>query len=327
MKYDERHTDFIQWNTYTSILTSHLALIPDFDMFSTAPQGRLPLYHALLRALGPGPTLISDSPGEVSDTSLINRLTAVHRDGARKAVKMDRAVVLSHNRWFWDNVQGEGGGPALVASVPAPRAHGALIGAWNVRRAQKGADAVDEIGLEEVQDALGRQLVEEERFVIYDVALGEGSLERYQTVPLGSRESLSLRIPKAGAELLIVAQSWQVGESSISVLGMLDKLAPLAGVDVYYKSGTETIIPLHLRGALYPSNSPLMIGTVTITGEFRSTVSILVQNRTPGLKETDKQGRRVEVGWRQVQEGWVGSIEFGPSDSGMEAVWTVDVSA
>lgn len=237
LKYADNHSDFVRWNVYSSILTRHLALDLDFDMFSTTPQSRWPLYHALLRALGPGPLLVSDAPGEVSDMTLLDRLTARDHHGRLAGVKTAIPATVPSVRWFWDNIQGEGEGPAVVAVSPIAEAHGGLIATWNPRKAESGGRAVDIITRAELDAALGSAITvagNSDEVVLWRVGLS--SRPKYEIVT-GDWSGMKLEIDKGGCELLVVARVWHLDGKKVAVLGMLDKLAPLAGMQVAQDEG------------------------------------------------------------------------------------------
>lgn len=60
-------------NAFNSILTRHLNVLPDWDMFQTA--GPDAAFHAAARCVSGGPVCISDVPGE-HDVELIAQVTA-----------------------------------------------------------------------------------------------------------------------------------------------------------------------------------------------------------------------------------------------------------
>lgn len=158
-KYPDAHGGFVKWNLYNSILTSELALVPDFDMFASAPEANLPTYHGLLRCLGPGPLLLSDTPDVETDQGILFRMVGTCRNGAIKAVKMDDPIKVLPNRWFWENLKGYNDGPALMGSTYSEPTQSAIIGAWNIRKAGGGGGRViDKIDLQDVQAALGKCL-------------------------------------------------------------------------------------------------------------------------------------------------------------------------
>ncbi|RSH91823.1 hypothetical protein EHS25_009193 [Saitozyma podzolica] len=229
--YSEAHQDFILNNTYQTILTGHLSLIPDFDMFASNPPGHLPLYHALLRCLSPGPFLLSDTPDVETDQALLARMKGRDKSGEERAVKTTGAAMALSRRWFWDNLQGEKDGPALFARVNVPEAHGALIGAWNIRKTASGSWARDHLTKEDVEDALGVNELEGE-YVAYSQGLSSGNKGRVEVFSAKDHRKMEIHLGKGECEGIILARVWDFGGKKLAVVGMLDKLAPLAGVQV-----------------------------------------------------------------------------------------------
>jgi len=232
LQYENNHADFIKWNLYSTVLTRHLSLVPDFDMFSSAPDSRWPTCHALLRALSPGPTFLSDLPGSPTDSAILARLEATDRSGESKVVKMDIPAAIPSVRWFWDNIQGEGEGPGLVAVAPAPGSQGALIAIWNVRDAGNGGLVRDRIGMDELVDAAGKELTSEH--ILWRVGMDSQPTWGLVTPVWGGIE---VQVEKESCELFVLAPVSEVGGIKVAVLGMLDKYAPLAGMRVTQDTG------------------------------------------------------------------------------------------
>jgi hypothetical protein len=230
LEYEERHTDYVQFNIYGSILTSQLSLIPDFDMFATAPEEKWPTYHAFLRALSPGPTLVSDTPDVTTDQSIINRLTSKIKDGAVRVVKTDTPATALPGRWFWDNLRGPADGPAMLAYVKVPAAHGAIIGAWNCRSASTQSWAKDKLSLQDVEESLEVDNLDAE-YVLWSIGL-TGRSDKYQLIGPGGKVDFKIQLARAECEGIVVAKVWQVGGKKLAVLGMLDKYAPLGQLKV-----------------------------------------------------------------------------------------------
>jgi hypothetical protein len=230
LEYDDRHPDFIHFNIYLSILTSHLALVTDYDMFASSPADKWPTYHALLRALSPGPTLVSDTPDVTTDHSIIDKLTSKVKGGKVRVVKTDTPATALPGRWFWDNLQGPADGPALMAYVHVPSAHGSIIGAWNCRSANTESWAKDRLSLQDIEESLEVDTLDGE-YVLWCTGLA-GRSDKYKLVGPGDRFDFSIQIAKSECEAVVVAKVWQVGDKKVAVLGMLDKYAPLGQLEV-----------------------------------------------------------------------------------------------
>ena len=204
-------------------------------MFASTPADHLPEYHALLRCLTPGPTLIADLPGDTPDEALKKRVIARDHKGALRSVKTSVAAAVLPNRWFWDNVRAaHGDGPSLVGGVSMPDAGGALLGAWYCRDSQKGGLARDMIKLTDIEDVLGGPVGEDE-YVLWSVGMsGKPAME---IAKKGWTGHLDITLQKNGVEEIIVAKVHEHKGKKVAVLGMMDKFATLAGVTVSVEKG------------------------------------------------------------------------------------------
>ncbi|ORY33470.1 glycoside hydrolase superfamily [Naematelia encephala] len=214
---------------HTSVLTRELSLIPDFDMFATNPPNHLPTYHALLRALSPGPILISDTPDVLTDRALTAKLTARDKSGNVKVVKARVPATVLSGRWFWDNLISNSEGPAMIASTPMPEAHGAILGAWNGHDVR----AIDRITLRDVEDALdldGGGLTSE--FALWSVGHSRNSGQKVELLDKSWQGGMDIELEREDCEAVVLARVWDVGAYKVAVVGMLDKIACLAGISV-----------------------------------------------------------------------------------------------
>lgn len=71
-------------NAHNAVLTQHLNLLPDWDMFQTA--GAFPALHAAARCLSGGPICITDVPGD-HDLDIINQITGLDSEGRLKILR------------------------------------------------------------------------------------------------------------------------------------------------------------------------------------------------------------------------------------------------
>ena len=246
LPYDECHPDFIQYNTYQTILTSHLSLTLDYDMFASNPAENWPKYHALLRCLSPGPLLLSDTPETITDRIILKKMTAKSRSGTLEAVKTETAAQALPCRWFWDNLQGHEDGPGMLGYVNFPAASGAIIGAWNCRKTSGSASARDTIRQQDVEDALEIDELQD------DYALwiaGHSRMNDSRAILFGPGKPIEVPfvLAKAECEAMIIARVWKMrtkGDASllkVAVAGMLDKFAALAGVEVSSDGGESAL--------------------------------------------------------------------------------------
>ena len=244
LQYIDAHPDFVRWNVYSNILTSHLSLVPDYDMFASSPDNRFPTYHAVLRCLGPGPMLLSDTPHDTTDQVLLSRMIAKNKKGEVMAVKTDQPAATLSGRWFWGNIHDQGHGPALVAGVATPQAHGALIAAWNARAIRTGPSADrqdhlarDKICLRDVEDVLGHSLEDGEEYALWSTGVSKENGQKVELAKKGWEGGLELELGKAECEVVVAAKTWKVGGRKVAVVGNLDKFATLAGVQVDVRGG------------------------------------------------------------------------------------------
>lgn len=322
LKYDDRHPDFIQFNIYQTILTSHLSLTPDCDMFASNPPDHWPTYQALLRCLSPGPLLLSDTPDTKTDKTLLAKMTAKNRSGRLKAVKTDTPAQALPSRWFWDNLQGDQDGPAMLAFVRVPVAHGAIIGAWNCRKTSTSSRAIDKIRTEDVEDALEVDQVDEE-YALFSFGHSERNSERVAMVKPGSEVDFPLDLAEAECEVVVIAKVWKVNERKLAVLGSLDKFTTLAGIEVEVREGELVIsscgvwlkreVGILLIRTRYASERL----SVLVFGEQKPDVSFSVDGK-PVLSAS-----RVEI----KREAWLCGIAIVADEdttSGLD-IWTITV--
>ena len=234
--------NFPKWNLYSSILYSNLSFVADFDMFATTPETKLPVYHGLLRSLAPGPTLVSDSPHVQTDLSILRRLISVNKAGDHVVVKTEDPVAVLPNRWFLEDLQGSGGGPALVGGVPIPSASGGIIGCWNIQNMENSGQASDEIRLVDIEDLLQNEISEDEEYVLWSVGYSKANANRLARVRRGWQGGLNFNLVSGECEAVIVAKVWDIKGRKLAVLGMLDKFASLASLRVSRDNG-EWLLP------------------------------------------------------------------------------------
>ncbi|WWC99207.1 hypothetical protein V866_006102 [Kwoniella sp. B9012] len=231
MKYSNTHPDHIHFNAYNTILTSHLSLIPDFDMFASSPSGLLPTYHALFRALGPGPILLSDTPQNPSDTTLISKLIARTKDGQTKVVKSPRPVQVLSHRWFFNNLKGNTEGPALVAGTRFDEGVGGLIGVWNVHDYSSSAIAKDEITWRDIEDLMDLEENDISEYCLFTpLRLSKDGNTTGRIVTSSNGGYLDVRLEKGECELVCVSKLYPLEGYKVGLVGLKDKFACMSGL-------------------------------------------------------------------------------------------------
>ncbi|KAK6905258.1 hypothetical protein I204_08086 [Kwoniella mangroviensis CBS 8886] len=233
MNYSNTHPDHTHFNTYNTILTSHLCLIPDFDMFASSPSKLLPIYHALLRALGPGPILLSDTPQNPSDTRLISKLLATTKDGKKAVIKSPRPVQVLSNRWFLDNLKGNTDGPALVAGTRFDEGVGGLIGVWNVHDHSPSAIAKDKITWRDIEDLLDLEENDASEYCLTTPmrlsAIADG-ITTGRIVTSSNGGSFEVGLKKGECELVCVSKLYSFEGFKVGLVGLKDKFACMSGL-------------------------------------------------------------------------------------------------
>ncbi len=322
LPYENRHPDYIQTNIYESILTSHLSLIPDFDMFASNPRDHWPTYHALLRCLSPGPLLLSDTPDTETDKALLVKMTAKTRSGRLKAVKTDSPAQALPGRWFWDNLQGEQDGPATLAYVKVPSAQGTIIGAWSCRRTGTSSVARDRIFLQDLEDALEVDQLDGE-YALWSVGHSGRNGRRVELFRPGSPAEMPLELEKAECEAIIIAKVWEVKGQKVAVVGMLDKFAPLARLQVSVQGGEQSLS----RSAASSDSAP---DELKIRTEFASDqLSVLVFGDSKPSASFMVDGNAVaSAPWiESVRGAWLLSVTVGVEGqmTSGEGAWEVQL--
>ncbi|WVW81834.1 hypothetical protein I302_103831 [Kwoniella bestiolae CBS 10118] len=248
LNYSNTHPDQIHFNTYNTILTSHLSLTPDFDMFASSPSSLLPTYHALLRAMGPGPVLLSDTPYNPSDKGLISRLIGKTKNGKTKVLKGAYPAQVLSNRWFWDNLKGNTDGSALVAGSKFDESVGGLIGAWNVHDYSSDAIARDKITWRDIEDLMDLEEDEDTEFCLtVPMALSRGkrsSTHEPKIALVNSSDSgyMDLTLDRGECGLVAVSRLYAFGEYRVGVVGLKDKFGCMSGIgDVEVDQENRTV--------------------------------------------------------------------------------------
>lgn len=162
------HQVFVFSNLANALVSNQLATVPDADMFMSAAQ--YPTTHAVLRAMFPGPLLLSDKPGE-HDLNLVRKLIGKDEHGTWRVVKCESAAELLPRRLLDTSVMEDADGTATWAAVRC--GHGALIAAFNCR--DVGRKVNDQLTVEDVEDAKAMAGMEGD-VVVIRCSLDEGTL-------------------------------------------------------------------------------------------------------------------------------------------------------
>ena len=235
MPYANPHGEFALWNTRMTILTSHLSLVPDFDMFASNPASHRPLYHALLRSLSTGSLLLSDTPRTDTDVKLLDALTGLEGDGRKRLCRSETPAVQLNSRWFDLDLTGKGQGKALMAGVF--NGDVGVLGAWNCRDPAARVMCHDRLEGEDLL-ALG---ADSASFAIasrgYSKHVKVGTWIHKPQEPL----SLGVTLATGECEAFTVCRLFSLGSREVAVLGMDDKLYPFGGVSIEAHDGAVTV--------------------------------------------------------------------------------------
>jgi len=238
MPYFNPHGEFVLWNTRNTILTSHLSLVPDFDMFASNPASHRPLYHALLRAMSNGTILLSDTPETETELALLNAMTGRTSDNLTKVVRSSVSAVQLENRWFDLDLGSKESGKAHLAGAWDVGTGAGVIGAWNCREPGYQAVCHDSLSSRDIKDLTNDS---EGPFIVYP--RGYSALLKGATVSLARPNEafdLPFLLQEGECEAFIVSGLRTLVESRVAMLGMQDKLWPLGGVSVRQK-GEDTV--------------------------------------------------------------------------------------
>ena len=239
------HELHIFHNVYTSILTSQLCHVPDADMFMSAAQ--LPLYHALLRALYPGPLLLTDKQNE-HDLGIVGALVGHSKSGAASVMKADRACRTLGNRVFplstSDHPVGNADGPPVIGYVSYPKLESATLAAWNTRDRDRPGKSTVALTVLDILDALERPALQntlDECYVVYRHGYTNGfndSGDRQVAVitpeTYADQSMMTVTLAHNACEAFTVAKmhtlQYEDHHFRVACLGLVDKFAGLSGL-------------------------------------------------------------------------------------------------
>lgn len=233
------HQQHIFTNLMNTLVSNTLCTVPDADMFMTAKQH--PHAHALLRALFPGPLLLTDKAGE-HDTSLLWRLIAHNRRGKATVLRPARAAEPLARRLMDTSIldYADGSGQwAAVAIGPVT-----IIGVWNVRGgSDKPCRVKDEITIHDVEDALGHEL--DEHHIVTRMGVQNPAVLSATLVKQGDKGTLGhfSDLPMLGAASFWVGRVQRLPVGRLTVLGLVDHLAGPAALHNVKLTKSEHILP------------------------------------------------------------------------------------
>lgn len=229
------HQQHFFTNLMNTLLANAQCTIPDADMFMTTQQH--PHAHALLRALFPGPLLLTDKPGE-HDAALLWRLIARDKLGFARVLKASRAAEPLARRVMDTNILDYVDGTGQWAAAPVgPHM---ILGCWNVRGGyDKPCRVVDNITVADVEDALGHEL--ETHYVVARVGVEQPGVLRASVLKPGAKGAFGHidDLPMLTAASFWVVRCLRQPVGRIAVLGLIDHLAGPAALASVETSNRE----------------------------------------------------------------------------------------
>jgi hypothetical protein len=198
-------------------------------MFMSLTQA--PIYHAILRALMPGPILLTDKAGQ-HDLPLIRRFLGVDKRGRQVVLKTKDTVRPLANRVFQTDCRGEGDGRALVGSVSVPESGSSILAYWNTRANAPSNRVYDRVTRQDLMDSVGDPHPGDE-YIIYkpgycssfDWAIWDPANEVDEIMPI--------ELNHLAAETVLVVPLRSAGGpkgKKVAICGLIDKFAGLVAV-------------------------------------------------------------------------------------------------
>ncbi|KAL1405937.1 hypothetical protein Q8F55_007619 [Vanrija albida] len=253
-------------NVLNATLLGQLCQIPDADMFMTAQLAPIP--HALLRALFPGPLLLTDKPGH-HDTHLLSRLIAKDKTGVARVVQTASPVRPLAHRLLDTTVRDHHDGTGLWGSVDT--SHGTILAVWNVRgNDHKHHHVVDRL---EARDALDAVCGERrgDNYALVRLNLEHGGVSAGAQVQLNEQEALAhVKLPYLGAAMFWLVPMRSELFGIVAVVGLVDKFAGLTAVESVMSSDSSVSVDLRYAGTLGVAIASLSATTslsATVDGE------------------------------------------------------------
>ncbi|OWZ61184.1 hypothetical protein AYX15_06595 [Cryptococcus neoformans] len=236
------HQQHIFTNLSNSLLTSHLAMVLDADMFMSAEQDPVP--HAFLRALYPGPLLLSDRPG-IHGSRLLGRMISKDKTGIARVIKAQHpAVPLSHRALDID-VIGKGEGSGLYAA--APTGAGVILGVWNVREDNDNGRVVDKLTFTDVKYSLnGKDM--SSPWLIVESDLEKGGISRAGLLSSSDEVITDIVLQRMKAASFWLTPLRSANKVGVAVLGLTKHFAGLMAVTDVQSNDTRVTAQVNGEG-------------------------------------------------------------------------------
>ena len=189
-----------------------------------------PVYHAILRALMPGPILLTDKAGQ-HDLELVRRFLGVDKKGEQVILKTCDAVRPLANRVFQTDCREGGDGRALVGSVHLPGSGSLILGYWNARANGPENRVYDMVTRQDLLDSvvdshsgLGYIIYKPGYCSTFDWAIWDPASDVDEIMPI------ELNHLAAETVLAVPLRSVEGMRNRVAICGLIDKFAGLAAV-------------------------------------------------------------------------------------------------
>ncbi|KLU87858.1 seed imbibition protein [Magnaporthiopsis poae ATCC 64411] len=224
------HTWHVFSNAHVALLSMHLNVLPDWDMFQTVHH--FSRFHAAARCLSGGPIYITDRPGQ-HDGSLIGEMTANTPDG--RLVILRPEVIGRTAEMYLQHTD------ARLLRIQARHGQASMLGIFNV-----GSVALTEFVF--LRDFLSSPDADPSTtFIIHR----HGSASFTGPYTLAANDPVAeLTVVERGVEILTAHVVRKVGEMSLAVLGLLGKMSGAAAVIAAQYDEQPSSSTLRLRVAL-----------------------------------------------------------------------------
>ncbi|KAF2148778.1 glycoside hydrolase family 36 protein [Myriangium duriaei CBS 260.36] len=241
------HPWHIFCNAHNSLLTQHLNVVPDWDMFQTShPWGS---FHAAARCVSGGPIYFTDFPGK-HNVELIGQMTA------RTADKGKRVILRPHRTGKTISAYAGYKDPALVkvgTYVGYARTGTAILGVFNCLENDFG----EIIRLKDFPGAEGGE------YIVRDFAGGVSE----PMLPEHKASVVHVSLKRRGWAILsahpVKTFAQRHGETKVALLGLVGQMTGIAGVlghDVYMEDTGRIRIWVNLKAVgklgVWVSNLP-----------------------------------------------------------------------
>ncbi|BEI93528.1 uncharacterized protein CcaverHIS019_0511560 [Cutaneotrichosporon cavernicola] len=305
------HQQHLFTNLMNTLIANAQCTVPDADMFMTTQQH--PHAHALLRALFPGPLLLTDKPGE-HDPELLWRLVSRDKGGVARVLKASRAAEPLARRLLDTSIldYADGSGQWAAATV-GPHT---ILGCWNVRGGyDKPCRVVDDITVADVEDAIGHEI--DKHYVVARVGVEQPGVMGASVLIPGDKGAIGhiddLAMLTAASFWIVPCQHQAVGFTA--VLGLINHFAGPAALDGFEISINSITVRLKYAGTL----------GIVVDAPFKPSATALIDKRPEVVKVT-----QLESLSKHKQEGvFLLTVDVGNSNNHPTSdsdVWDVLIS-